>query len=213
MTTLELTFDDLLERARALWAAGGRRLLGLVGAPGAGKSSVAAALAAALPGSAVVPMDGFHLANEELERLGRRGRKGAPDTFDAAGYVALLRRLREPGGETVYAPRFDRSLETSVGSALPVGPEVGLIITEGNYLLLDGAWAGVRAALDAVWYLDPPDGIRLDRLVSRHEAFGKAPEEARRWVEAVDQPNAARIAASRERANLIVRLVGPLPGV
>jgi len=129
------------ERARleALLADGRRKLLGLVGAPGSGKSTVAQALLDALPGRAqVVPMDGFHLANAELRRLGRAGRKGAPDTFDSAGYVALLRRLRtQPAGETVYAPEFRRDIEEPVAGAIGVRPDTPLVITEGNYLLLE----------------------------------------------------------------------------
>ncbi|MFJ6723264.1 nucleoside/nucleotide kinase family protein, partial [Streptomyces sp. NPDC091259] len=133
-------------RARALAAAGGRRILGIAGAPGAGKSTLAAELVRALgPGLAVVvPMDGFHLAQAELERLGRADRKGAPDTFDAAGYVALLARLRERAAAAVYAPTFDRALEEPVAGSIRVGPHVPLVITEGNYLLHGaGAWAGV----------------------------------------------------------------------
>src|SRR5438309_3286446 len=129
-------YEEALERARALAASGRRRLLGLTGMPGAGKSTVAARLVEDLGDLAVlVPMDGFHLANDELIRLGRRDRKGAPDTFDAAGYVALLRRLREHAQEVVYAPEFRRQIEEPVAGAIPVPPDVPLIVTEGNYLL------------------------------------------------------------------------------
>ena len=194
---------EALSRAAALMAAGGRRLLGLAGPPGAGKSTLAALLAAALgPAACVVPMDGFHLAQRELERLGRAGRKGAPDTFDAAGYRALLRRLRAAGGdEPVYAPEFRREIEEPVAGAIAVGPEVRLVITEGNYLLLDeGPWAGVAALLDETWYVHTPDTLRVPRLVARHVAHGRAEAEARRWVEASDEPNARRVAGTRARA-------------
>ncbi len=155
---------DLLARAAAL-AAGGRRLLGLAGPPGAGKSTLAAALVGALGDRAVlVPMDGFHLAQAELERLGRADRKGAPDTFDADGFVALLARLRAqgPGDPVVYAPRFDRHLEEPIAGAIGVPATVPLVVVEGNYLLHDeGAWAGVAPLLDDAWYLDlPDDGAR-----------------------------------------------------
>lgn len=192
---------------------GERRVLGIVGAPGAGKSTLCAALMAGLntpelgEQAALVPMDGFHLANAELTRLGRRDRKGAPDTFDADGYAALLGRLRRPEGQTVYAPFFDRSLEESIGSALAVLPGAPLIVTEGNYLLLDtGGWGRVRSALDEVWYLEVPEDLRLSRLVRRHIEFGKAPEEAAEWAGRVDGRNAEMIQATRGRADLIVQL-------
>jgi len=199
------------ERARleALLAGGGRKLLGLVGAPGSGKSTVAQALLDALPGRAqVVPMDGFHLANAELGRLGRAGRTGAPDTFDSAGYVALLRRLRnQPAGEVVYAPEFRREIEEPVAGAIAVRPETPLVITEGNYLLLEeGPWAGVAPLLDEVWYVEVDDGLRIERLLRRHQQFGRSPEAARAWVAQTDEPNAARIAATRARAHHILRL-------
>lgn len=205
---LQATLSDLLERARALVVPGQRRLLGITGAPGAGKSTLCAALALALGEAAVVVgMDGFHLANRELERLGRRDRKGAPDTFDAAGYAALLERLRANTSDTVYAPTFDRELEESIGSAVPVFPDTPLVLTEGNYLLLDeGGWGRVRGLLDGVWFLDLPDTTRLPRLRARHVAHGKSAPEAARWVEAVDERNAALIRQSRARADLIVQL-------
>ncbi|MFJ8604378.1 nucleoside/nucleotide kinase family protein [Streptomyces shenzhenensis] len=201
-----MAFSDLHARALALAGAGRRTLLGIVGAPGSGKSTLASHLAAALgPDTAVVvPMDGFHLANSELERLGRRQRKGAPDTFDAAGYTALLRRLREPTGECVYAPRFHREFEEAVAGAIPVPAGTPLVITEGNYLLLDdGPWAGVKALLDEAWYLATDEETRLDRLIRRHVAYGKSPAEARAWSLGTDQRNADLIAATQDRADLV----------
>ncbi|MEW2414782.1 nucleoside/nucleotide kinase family protein [Streptomyces sp. NPDC046866] len=199
---------ELEERARRLAAAGGRRILGIAGAPGAGKSTVAEHLAAVLgPGRAVVvPMDGFHLAQAELVRLGRADRKGAPDTFDAAGYAALLRRLREPdAGEVVYAPAFDRSLEEPVAGSIPVGPDVPLVITEGNYLLHGaGPWAAVAPLLDEVWFLAPDDGLRVRRLVDRHVRHGKERAYAEAWVARSDEANARLIASGRSRADLVV---------
>jgi pantothenate kinase len=199
---------DLIERARALAGAGGRRLLGITGAPGAGKSTIAARVVEALGDAAVlVPMDGFHLANAELERLGRRDRKGAIDTFDAAGYVAMLQRLRSPGGETVYAPEFRREIEEPIACAIPVGPDVPLVVTEGNYLLVpQGPWAAVRGLLDEAWFVAPDEATRVDWLIARHIAFGKPPEVARAWSLSTDQRNAELVAATRERADVIVRL-------
>jgi pantothenate kinase len=204
-------FDDLLRRARALAGGGRRALLGIAGSPGAGKTTLAGDLVRALTGTgepwvAHVPMDGFHLADVELDRLGLRDRKGAPETFDAAGYAALLRRLRDGAEETtVYAPGFERVLEQPVAGAIPVPPSARLVVTEGNYLLLGGgSWTRVRSALDEVWFCELPEPERLRRLIARHERFGKGHEEAVAWVMRSDQPNAALIEATRDRADLLV---------
>ncbi|MCX5532025.1 nucleoside/nucleotide kinase family protein [Streptomyces sp. NBC_00006] len=204
--------DEPVARARALAASGPRRLLGIAGPPGAGKSTLAEALVDALDGAAVlVPMDGFHLADRELARLGRADRKGAPDTFDAYGYAALLARLRSPNpDETVYAPCFERELEEPVAGALPVPPDVPLVITEGNYLLLDEPpWStAVRPLLDEVWWVDVDDAVRVERLIARHVAFGKSPDRARSWVLRSDEANARRVASGRKRADAIVDVPG-----
>ncbi|GAB2871663.1 nucleoside/nucleotide kinase family protein [Streptomyces deserti] len=216
---MALTFDDLLSRARALPRDGRRAILGITGGPGAGKSTLAEHLVRELnaggqPWVAYVPMDGFHLADAELDRLGRRDRKGAPDTFDAAGYAALLRRLREEAyGDVVYAPGFERVLEQPIAGAVPVPPTARLVVTEGNYLLLDtGAWARVRCQLDEVWFCELEEAERVRRLVARHEAFGKSHEEAVAWVLRTDQRNAELVAATRGRADLVVP-VSALPRV
>ncbi|THA92923.1 nucleoside/nucleotide kinase family protein [Streptomyces sp. LRa12] len=219
---MPLTFDDLLARARRLPRDGRRAVLGVAGSPGAGKSTLAGHLVRELNGGgepwvAQVPMDGFHLADAELDRLGRRDRKGAPDTFDAAGYAALLDRLRaEPDGETVYAPGFERELEQPIAGAVPVPPSVRLVVTEGNYLLLEtGAWARVRARLDEVWFCGPAEPERVRRLVARHERFGKSPAQAAAWALGPDQRNADLVAATRHRADLVVPegvVPGPPPG-
>jgi len=193
-------------RANELIKRSGRVLLGLVGPPGAGKSTLAAALQAEFAAVAqVVPMDGFHLANVELERLGRRERKGAPDTFDSAGYVALLRRLlAQSDDEIVYAPEFRREIEEPIAGAIPVFARTQLVITEGNYLLLDeGPWAEVKGLLDEIWYVDVDDALRVERLTQRHQQFGRSAEEAAAWVETTDEPNARLIAASRARASFV----------
>jgi pantothenate kinase len=197
-----------LKRVEELLAGGQRRLLGLVGPPGAGKSTLAAALQQAFAlQSQVVPMDGYHLANVELQRLGRAGRKGAPDTFDSAGYANLLQRLRKQSDdEIVYAPEFRRDIEEPIAGAIPVLAETKLIITEGNYLLLDdGRWAGVAGLLDEVWYVEVDDRLRSDRLVQRHRHFGRSHEAALAWVAGTDEPNARLISATKARANVVFR--------
>lgn len=185
-------------------SSGPRRLLGLVAPPGAGKSTLAALMTQVLGDKAqAVPMDGFHLAQAELQRLGRTQRKGAPDTFDVTGYIALLWRLRqqEPD-EVVYAPDFRREIEEPVAGALPVFPLTPLVITEGNYLLLDEApWQGVPAALDEIWYLQIEPALRLERLLARHLRFGRSREQAMAWIAGTDEPNARRIEYSRFRAH------------
>ncbi|MGW1952624.1 nucleoside/nucleotide kinase family protein [Streptomyces sp. NPDC001920] len=213
-----LTFDVLLTRARSLARDGRRAVLGIAGSPGAGKSTLAECLVRELNGVgqrwvAHVPMDGFHLADIELDRLGRRDRKGAPDTFDAAGYAALLKRLREEADDgTVYAPGFERVLEQPLAGAVAVEPTDRLVVTEGNYLLLDtGAWARVRSQLDEVWFCDLDEAERLRRLITRHERFGKSHEQAVAWVMRSDQRNAELVAPTRDRADLVVPATA-LPG-
>jgi pantothenate kinase len=206
ITVDERDLTELINRARLLARAGGRRILGITGPPGAGKSTVAAQVVAALvPAAVLVPMDGFHLAGAELRRLGRHPRKGAIDTFDAPGYVALLRRLRDRP-PMVYAPEFRREIEEPVAGAIPVPGELPLVVTEGNYLLVDeGDWAEVRALLDETWYLDLPEPTRLARLTDRHVAFGRPAAEAAARARGTDQRNADLIATTRQRATLIVR--------
>ncbi|MDG4784626.1 nucleoside/nucleotide kinase family protein [Micromonospora sp. WMMD1102] len=206
------TLDQLVDRARRLASTGRRRLLGVTGAPAAGKSTLAGLLVTALPGVAeLVPMDGFHLAEAELHRLGRHARKGAPDTFDAAGFVALLRRLRA-GAETVYAPEFRREIEEPVAGAIPVPPSVPLVVVEGNYLLLpDRPWAEIPGLLDEVWYLDLDEAERLHRLTERHIAFGRDPAEAAARARGTDQRNAELISGTADRADLVVRIAPSTP--
>ena len=196
------------QRIDHLLASGHRTILGIVAPPGAGKSTLAQALLSRY-GQAlqVVPMDGFHLANSELERLGRRGRKGAPDTFDAAGFVSLLARIKaqQPGDAVVYAPEFRREIEEAVAGAIAVQPSTPLIVVEGNYLLLEDApWPQVRGLADEIWYLDVPDAVRHARLLARHMQFGRTREAALDWIAHTDEPNAVRIAQARQHADLCV---------
>jgi pantothenate kinase len=205
------TLDALVDAARALVEPGRRRFLGITGAPGAGKSTLAEQLVAALgPDAVLVGMDGFHLRDDELARLGRLDRKGAIDTFDAAGYLNLLERLRRRTDPVVYAPVFDRALEESIGSAQPVPAEIPLVVTEGNYLLADGpVWGQVRELLDVCWYVDPSEERRLSWLVARHQRFGRTLDEARRRSYGSDERNAVLIHATRGRATMVVRVEEP----
>ena len=206
--TIAETYKD---RLNALRNGGGRKILGIVGPPGCGKSTLAAALLDLLGDDAVaVPMDGYHLANVELARLGRAGRKGAEDTFDSAGYVSLLRRLKnQQGNEIVYAPEFRREIEEPIANAIPVFPETQLVITEGNYLLLDhGHWAGVSELLDEIWYVDIDHSVRRERLVKRHMHFGRSQNAAEDWVANTDEPNAVRIEATKHRADVLFNWEG-----
>ncbi|MHA7987809.1 nucleoside/nucleotide kinase family protein [Rathayibacter sp. CAU 1779] len=207
--------DHLVTRMLALADARAsvRVILGIVGAPGAGKSTLAEGLArgAAEHGRgdevAVLPMDGFHLADTALSRLGRLERKGAIDTFDGHGVLAMLRRVAAERDHTVYAPAFERTLEQPMAGSIPIDPSVRVVIVEGNYLLdLQEPWRGIRSLLTEVWCIETPDDVRLPRLIARHERFGKSPADARAWVARVDEPNARRIAAGRQRADLVVSL-------
>ncbi|MGI8878911.1 MAG: nucleoside/nucleotide kinase family protein [Jatrophihabitans sp.] len=203
---MELTLAELIDRARALADTGDRTLLGITGAPGAGKSTVAETVVAALGGSAALaPMDGFHLSDELLFALGRRDRKGAPDTFDQAGFAAALRRVRA-ATHTVYLPRFEREREDSVAAAIAIPSDVPLVITEGNYLLL---WANVAGQLDECWYLALDDDVRRERLVQRRLGYGFTEAQARRWATESDEHNAREVQATQRAADLIVTLRDP----
>jgi pantothenate kinase len=153
-------------------------------------------------------MDGFHLDDGILRAHGSLDRKGAIDTFDGQGYASLLERLAaaRPGDHPIYAPRFDRALEASLGAAIEIPPAVPLVVTEGNYLLAEsGPWPRVRAALAEVWFLDVDEETRRARLIARHQSFGRSEDEARRWALGSDEANARRIHSTRHRADFTFR--------
>jgi pantothenate kinase len=207
---VSLTIEEAVARAQERAGEGPRRLVGITGPPGGGKSTLAERIVEELGERArLVRMDGFHLAQVELERLGREDRKGAVDTFDAAGYVALLGRLRDATDEVVYAPEFRREIEEPIAGAVAVPREIPLVVTEGNYLLVDqGEWKGVRPLLDEVWYVTTEEETRLRWLVQRHVDFGRTPDAARAWALGTDQRNALLIEATRGRADALVRVDG-----
>jgi pantothenate kinase len=198
------------ERAVELAKRPERAILGITGAPAAGKSTYAERLVEELIADgfkvALVPMDGYHLAQSALEALGLADVKGAPHTFDAGGFVALLQRLGQREG-TVWAPRFDRELEDSIAASIGVGPEIDLIVTEGNYLLLDQEpWATGRQLLDEVWYIDLSEDVRHARLEARHRRFGRSAEEAHERTYGSDEHNAQLIASTKPTADAVLHL-------
>jgi pantothenate kinase len=204
----------LLDRSAALVASAtsGRRVLGIAGPPGAGKTTLVAAVlhAAAsdprLAGRVVhVPMDGFHLPGAELVRLGRLGRKGAPDTFDVAAYAAVLAAVRASPRVVVTAPAFDHAVGEPEADAIEVGLSADLVVTEGNYLLLDDpAWRPVRGLLDETWFCALEDDARRDRLVARHVAAGREQDDAVQWVAGSDEANARLVSSGRDAADLVL---------
>lgn len=199
-------------RAKDLCQPGKRIILALAGAPGSGKSTVARLLHEALPDiSTIVPMDGFHLSNRELECLGRKERKGAPDTFDVWGYRSLLKRIKhQKEDENIYAPKFYRTIEEPIAGSIRIDYNKSLIITEGNYLLLsDSPWNSLTDLFDERWYIQAPVSQRKQRLVNRHHFFGRSIEEARAWVENTDEPNAKLIEKDSQPADLVLNWKNP----
>lgn len=206
----------LARRAASLVPTQGRVIIGITGPPGSGKSTLATAVVNALrsePSAGGVPwvvnvaMDGFHLADIQLDRLGLRHRKGAPETFDDAGYAAILERCLVDVSRTIYVPGFERDLEQPIAASIAVEPSIRLVVTEGNYLLMTGgSWPRARATMAEVWYCDLEDRLRVARLVARHIAFGKTPDLARAFVESSDESNARLIESTRARADLIVAM-------
>lgn len=216
MSDVDVSFEGLVERARALTTTGDRVILGIVGSPGSGKSYFTERLVSALgrvpPVQAgdrrwvcYVPMDGLHLADIELHRLDRADRKGAPDTFDAFGFCALLRRLLEDRDQTVYAPAFDRKIDQPIAGSIAIEPAARLIVTEGNYLLVEVTpWTDVHSLMTEVWYCDADERRRIRQLARRHVEFGKSPGDAQAWVERSDRANAEIVAATRQRADVLI---------
>ncbi|WP_439693280.1 nucleoside/nucleotide kinase family protein [Curtobacterium sp. SP.BCo] len=214
MTVPEMSVDQAIERALELAGRGGRTVLGIAGAPGAGKSTLARRVVAAVDaalgvGTAVqVPMDGFHLSNGALDALGRHDRKGAIDTFDGHGYVALVRRLVTADGveDPVWAPDFDRRVDEPVAGSIAVPARTALVVSEGNYLLDDTEpWATLRDLFTETWFCSVDDGVRVDRLMGRHMRHGRDHAAARSWAVEVDGVNAARVAPTAIRASRTVR--------
>ncbi|MGO4533881.1 nucleoside/nucleotide kinase family protein [Leifsonia sp. 2MCAF36] len=209
----------LAQRALALAPEGHRVILGVAGSPGSGKTTLARTIAdrvddLAGAGTAVhLPMDGFHLANATLDALGRHDRKGAIDTFDGWGFVALLERVLAETGNTVYAPAFERAVDEPVAGSIPIPPGTRLVVAEGNYLLVDqDPWSRIPDLLAEGWFVTTPEAERMRRLVDRHTRHGRTVEAATAWARDVDGANAVLIEASRARATLLVDGTTGLPG-
>lgn len=206
MTVLR-SLGEAAELIRSTETSGRRLIVGIAGAPGAGKSTVAAGLVGLLgPSAALLPMDGYHLPQATLVELGRRDRMGAPDTFDVPALLLTLASLVENSGQLVLAPGFDREIEEPVQDAVRISPEFSTVIVEGNYLLLDsGDWASVDRYLDLRIFVEVDEDLRHERLIARHERFGKTPDAARAWALGPDEANARLIAPTAARADAVLR--------
>jgi pantothenate kinase len=203
------SLEELLAKVNALLdSSSGRVIIGVVGKPGAGKSTITDYIMKNIKiQAALVPMDGYHLSNKVLIELGRSERKGAPDTFDAKGFTSLLQRIRNNVDEDIYFPVFHREFEESYAAEGVVGARTRLVLTEGNYLLVDDEnWDGIRPLLNESWYLAPDDSIRQQRLIARHMKYGKTKEEAEFWSLGSDEANAQVVAASSKYATRIVEI-------
>ena len=208
--TLLTSLDEVVDRAESLMTSmsGQRKIVGLIGKPGAGKSTLSAQLIEQLGDqAAILNMDGYHFSNLALRKLGRADRKGAPDTFDALGFTEILKRVKHEVDQNIYFPVFDRSIEESISAQGVITPEIKLVITEGNYLLHnENNWGGVKKLLDESWFIEVDDQIRIERLVNRHHKFGKSKADAHSWATGSDENNAQVVARTRELADVIIKL-------
>lgn len=200
---------DAVEIATA--ASGRRVIIGLAGPPGAGKSTLAVAIVAQARASrgddwaAYLPMDGYHLSNAQLERLGLLDRKGAPATFDVDGYVVMLGRVAADDGSDIYVPDYDRTLHEPIAARHRIPAAARLVVTEGNYLAVDAPqWRAARRHIDHLWYVDAADAVREERLIARQLAGGRGEREARDWVERSDRRNGELVKQSKPNADRVM---------
>lgn len=203
------SLDEALNRARTLAANNSERvIIGIIGKPGAGKSTLTSHLMSHLEGTAaLVPMDGYHLSNAQLARLERSDRKGAPDTFDSYGFADLLKRIKTNKSVDIYFPVFFREMEESIAAEGVVLSTTNLVITEGNYLLYDrDGWKDVAPQLTESWYVQVDDEVRLERLVKRHHHYGKDLDAAFAWAHGTDERNAQLVEKTKAKADVIINL-------
>lgn len=204
------SIDEALSRIKDLALKhSGRFIIGIVGKPGAGKSTLTSHLIENLPKDSVslVPMDGYHLSNLQLKNLGLTDSKGAFNTFDSNGYVSLLKRINTETDQDIYYPVFHREIEESYAADGVVLANTKIVLTEGNYLLFDKAgWEKVAAELTEIWYININDSVRIERLVKRHEFYGKDKESALNWATGTDEINAKIVESTAARADVIINI-------
>jgi len=204
----EITKEEAKAIAAEYASASARTIIGIVGKPGGGKSTLSKYLLKEMDPTlvSVVPMDGFHLSNKVLKELGRSDRKGAQDTFDVKGFTNLIERIKLDSADPIYYPIFDRSIEESIAAQGVVYPSTRVVIVEGNYLMHDkDGWQEISPLLDQSWYAFLDEDIRISRLISRHIAFGKDPESAKAWAKGSDQVNAELIEIGVGRCDFLIR--------
>ena len=203
MTILQ-TWKEVLNRIEQVPPTlSGRKIIGIVGKPGSGKSTFSAKLQEHLKSIQIVPMDGYHLSNQVLKDRNLAHIKGAPETFDSIGFATLLERISTEKNDPIYFPVFHREIEESIAAEGVILKETSVVVTEGNYLLFaEHGWQRVRKALSEVWFLDVDDEVRMSRLIQRHIRFGKEPVAAKSWAEGSDEANARLIASTRGSADV-----------
>ena len=204
--SINLLFDQIQS---LLQSASPRTIIGIVGKPGAGKSTVVSEIEKRFDPSevCVIPMDGYHLSNETLIEIGRRDRKGAPDTFATQEFISLIRKVKNDHTSEHRFPIFHREIEASKKDEgiVPIGAKV--IVIEGNYLFSEEHnWNGVFPLLDHTWFIEIDNEVRMQRLIARHVKYGKTPEEAEYWSRGSDEANAQYIELTAHRAASVIKL-------